>query len=268
MKGGIGNDRLDGGAGSDIAEFAGLSTDYTFNIAADGSIIATDNVTGRDGLDTIWNIENAHFSDGTFVIADLITAATPPGSGTGSTSTASYGTIGTIIAATASGTGDAVTGTAAADRCFGGSGDDIIKGLAGADRLSSGGGNDLIVGGLGYDLMTGGAGADTFEFDLVRETGWLLGSRDVITDFEHLVDKVDVHNIDGNWLVAGNQDFNFIGTQAYHRVAGELRVIVVDVAGTASDRTVIEGDNNGDGIGDFRIHLNGLITLTRADFVL
>ena len=164
--------------------------------------------------------------------------------------------------------GDTATGTVAADTISGGSGDDVIKGLAGTDKLSGGDGNDILIGGLGADRLTGGAGADVFEFDFKNEIGFVFGARDVITDFQHLADSINLANIDANGLRAGDQAFNFIGLQAFHHIAGELHAIRVDVAGTAGDRTIIEGDTNGDGLGDFRIHLNGLITLTKADFVL
>jgi hypothetical protein len=35
-----------------------------------------------------------------------------------------------------------------------------------------------------------------------------------------------------------------------------------------SDKTIIAGDINGDGVADFQIELTGLKTLTAADFVL
>ncbi len=39
-------------------------------------------------------------------------------------------------------------------------------------------------------------------------------------------------------------------------------------AGTANDKTIIEGDVTGDGRADFQIELKGLIGLTAADFLL
>ena len=38
--------------------------------------------------------------------------------------------------------------------------------------------------------------------------------------------------------------------------------------GTANDRTIIEGDINGNRVADFQIQLTGLNTLTATDFVL
>ena len=271
LKGGAGNDRLDGGAGTDTAEFSGLHCDYTFTIAADGSILATDAKSGRDGIDTILNIENGHFSDGTFLLAVLVSASTPSvvtDPTMPPTYTASVGTLGTSIVQKADGLGDSATGTVVADTIAGGSGNDLISGLGGRDKLSGGDGSDLLIGGRGVDTLTGGAGADVFEFDSKSEIGIGVGTRDVITDFQHLSDIIDLHNIDAKALVLGDQAFNFIGLQGFHHVAGELHARVVDLAGTALDRTIVEGDINGDGLVDFQIHLNGLITLTKADFVL
>ncbi len=265
LRGGVGNDRLDGGSGIDTVEFAGASADYVFNLAADGSVMATDHIAGRDGLDTIVDIENAHFSDGTFVIASLITATPAAGA---APVTASYGSIGTTVVQASNGLGDTLTGTSVADACFGGSGDDVVIGLGGNDKLSGGDGGDILVGGRGLDIMTGGAGADVFEFDFKNETGIGLGTRDVIKDFEHLVDKIDLHNIDANGLAAGDQAFTLNAQPGFHHIAGELYALRVDLAGTASDRTVVLGDTNGDGLADFAIQLKGLVTLTAADFVL
>ena len=271
LKGGVGNDRLDGGAGTDTAEFSGLHGDYTFNIAVDGSILATDAKSGRDGIDSILNIENGHFSDGTFLLADLVSASTPSvvtNPTVPPTYTASVGTLGTTIVQKADGLGDSSTGTVAADTIAGGSGDDLISGLAGRDNLNGGDGSDLLIGGRGLDVMTGGGGADVFEFDFRFESGLILGTRDVITDFEHLVDKIDLHNIDANLLKAGDQAFNLSSQTVFHHITGELLAIWVNLAGTASDRTVVAGDSNGDGLTDFAIQLKGLVTLSAADFIL
>ena len=58
---------------------------------------------------------------------------------------------------------------------FGGWGSDILDGGAGDDRL---------IDGRGRDILTGGPGADIFEF--IAD-----GRRDVITDFELGIDRLD-----------------------------------------------------------------------------
>ena len=56
--------------------------------------------------------------------------------------------------------------------------------------------------------------------------------------------------------------FDFIGTHAFTRHAGELRY-----EKTKSD-TWIQGDTNGDGKADLMIHLDDAVKLKAADFEL
>uniref|UniRef100_Q3ATJ6 Alkaline phosphatase n=1 Tax=Chlorobium chlorochromatii (strain CaD3) TaxID=340177 RepID=Q3ATJ6_CHLCH len=64
LSGGTGNDLLDGGAGSDIAMFSGALNDYTIthNAITDTYTVA-DKVSGRDGVDTLTNMEYCQFAD-------------------------------------------------------------------------------------------------------------------------------------------------------------------------------------------------------------
>lgn len=143
---------------------------------------------------------------------------------------------------------------------------DIIFGLEGSDHLDGLAGDDVLVGGLGKDFLTGGVGADTFDFDLTTETS--KGAlRDVITGFEHLVDHIDLFDIDAK-SGAGNQAFKFIGKHAFGHHKGELHYKVINPSGTANDKTIVEGDINGDGKADFQIELAGLMKLTKGDFLL
>ncbi|WP_398483389.1 beta strand repeat-containing protein, partial [Tardiphaga sp.] len=63
--GGSGNDAIDGGAGADIAVFSGARSAYniTFNSPGAGQVQVADTVVGRDGTDTLTNIEVAQFSE-------------------------------------------------------------------------------------------------------------------------------------------------------------------------------------------------------------
>ena len=62
--------------------------------------------------------------------------------------------------------------------------------------------------------------------------------------------------------MAGNQAFSFIGTAAFHGVAGELRY-TKDVSDT-----YIYGDVNGDKTADFAIRLDDAVTLLPGYFLL
>lgn len=143
----------------------------------------------------------------------------------------------------------------------GAAGGDSLTGLGGNDSLSGNGGNDVLNGGGGADSMSGGAGSDTFNFDGKYLTD---GQVDVIFDFSSAQgDKIKVHSIDANMnTTATNEAFTFIGNQAFHHTAGELRYEV-----KGADAFVM-GDVNGDGMADFQIKLVGVGSLTKADFVL
>lgn len=148
------------------------------------------------------------------------------------------------------------------DSVDGGGGNDVIEGRRGLDTLMGGAGADTITGGEGRDMMTGGSEADIFDFNAVNESGRTAGTRDRITDFRHLVDDIDLSTIDASTRKAGNQTFKFIGTNGFHKVAGELHYI------KAAGKVIVEGDTNGDGRADFQIELLGVKTLSAGDFIL
>ena len=297
FRGSGGNDYINGGAGSDTIELTGNKADYTFWLAADGSIIVGDHTASRDGYDTLTGVEGAHFSDGTFVVSQLITAGAPPDPATWGTTTTGTGggtptptptpaptpaplpatLLGTTPDVSSPTLGDTsvddsigvtVTGTNSADSCSGGDGDDVLLGLGGRDLLDGGAGFDILVGGRGKDILTGGGDGDVFEFDYVSETGRTAATRDVITDFDRYDDVIDLFAMDAVRGKSGDQGFTFIGRQAFHHVAGELHAVRYNLAGTARDMTIVEGDTNGDGRADFQIELKGLLALTKADFIL
>ena len=163
-----------------------------------------------------------------------------------------------------------VSGTAGNDAFIGGAGNDILNGNAGNDILSGGGGTDALYGGLGRDIMTGGALSDRFDFNFISHTGKTAATRDIITDFQHLVDDIDLSTIDANGSAAGSTAFSFLATAgaAFTGVKGQLHWFQINAAGIAADKTIIEGDANGDKIADFQIELTGLKTLSAADFIL
>ena len=161
---------------------------------------------------------------------------------------------------------------------------ETINGFAGNDRIVGNGGNDRMVGGLGRDIMTGGPGNDFFVFTSIRDSApgqsGLInnsaygaqagqGLRDIITDFTHGQDRIDLSAIDANTRVAGNQAFSWHGTGNFvPGRPGWLIERIYNPAGTANDKTVIYGDVNGDASADFQIELTGLKHLVATDFVL
>ncbi len=87
-------------------------------------------------------------------------------------------------------------------------------------------------------------------------------------DFGGIADRIDLATIDANSLAAGNNAFAWTGSAAFSGVRGQLHCRWENLAGTASDRTIVEGDINGDKYADFQIEITGLKALTSGDFVL
>jgi len=136
-------------------------------------------------------------------------------------------------------------------------GNDIFVGTSGADR---------IIGGLGQDYMTGGAGADIFDFNAIAEAAVSSNgvTRDEIADFVSGVDKIDLSTIDATPANAQTNAFTWIGSAAFTNVAGQLRY-----AYGGDGFVEVEGDLNGDGVGDFVIRVGGGVSsLSASDFFL
>lgn len=136
----------------------------------------------------------------------------------------------------------------------------ILRGLEGNDTLDGLEGDDTLIGGMGRDALFGREGADTFDFNVLRDS--LAGSaRDVIMDFEHGIDRIDLGNIDANLKAPGNQSFKWIGGNSFHKKAGELRIKDL------GSKVMVEADLNGDGKADFQIAVHADM-LSKADFIL
>lgn len=162
---------------------------------------------------------------------------------------------------------DKLDGRTGSDQLFGGNGNDRLHGGDGNDRLDGGNGRDVLSGGNGQDFLTGGAGRDVFDFDSMWETGKTATTREVITDFAQGQDKIDLSGIDANTQRRGDQHFHFVGEAGFSGKAGELHFVITDEAEMVNDRTLVEGDVNGDRIADFQIEVTGLHHLGCDDFV-
>ena len=182
--------------------------------------------------------------------------------------------VGTIFNDTLSGglEGDRLRGNTGNDFVAGGEGDDVLFGDKGNDRIRGDAGMDRLVGGKGRDILVGGddLDKDTFVFLALADMGKTPATRDIIKDFTHLTDVIDLSAIDANGKAAGDPDFKFLAKAgaAFTGVKGQLHWYKMNLPGTANDRTVIEGDINGDRKADFHIALTGLKVLTIDDFVL
>ena len=70
--GGAGNDTIDGGAGTgDTVVFSGTRANYTIVLAGATYTIADNRGGSPDGTDTVTNVENFQFSDGTLTASQL-----------------------------------------------------------------------------------------------------------------------------------------------------------------------------------------------------
>jgi Ca2+-binding RTX toxin-like protein len=105
--------------------------------------------------------------------------------------------------------------------------------------------------------MTGGLGSDGFVFNAIGDSGLGVNS-DIITDFVHGTDKINLAAIDANVFVDGNQAFTQISSTAAFTAAGQIKF----------NAGILSGDVTGDGTADFQIALTGVITLTAIDLVL
>lgn len=178
--------------------------------------------------------------------------------------------LGSATTGVGNGAHNTITGNAAANTLTGALGNDLLKGLAGSDTLRGDAGNDTLVGGAGRDILTGGANADHFKFDAVGEMGKTATTRDVIKDFVHLGDKINLVSIDANGTVKGDPAFQFLALKgaAFTGVKGQIHWLQINSPNNALDKTIIEGDINGDKKADFQIELTGLKFLNYLDFGL
>jgi Ca2+-binding RTX toxin-like protein len=231
IHGGQGNDSIDGGAGTDTARFTGVKADYTVTLnQGSGVITVTDNTPGRDGADTLVNVEKLAFSDQT---VDAPTGGVP---------------------------GQSINGSAGNDNLIGADGPDTINGLGGDDWIVAGGGHDLLSAGAGNDYITlssgqadndtvdGGEGFDTvsyeFDGDAVNFTSTLStglqsdgrGGTDSLTGIEGL----EVSGTQGNDTLTGGGEENY-----FYGLSGNDLLSGLDGAdylyGNAGDDTLLGG---------------------------
>ena len=211
--------------------------------------------------------------------ADGITFTTPGNAVTGTTfdpgvtstagifvrATANYTDLAGTPEQVSSGAIHYIQDNATARTLNGVAGADIIFGAGGADKINARGGDDTIVGGAGADTMTGGNGADVFAYQALSDsTPNPVGSitRDTITDWES-VDRIDLSALDANAVLAGQQNFAFIGLGTVDRNVGAGQVKYYQTNGS----TYVIAGVDGDGVADFQVELTGNQTLTADNFL-
>ncbi|TIV51200.1 MAG: hypothetical protein E5V88_17435 [Mesorhizobium sp.] len=231
-------------------------------------------ITVRDQYVGSGNVESIQFTNGGTVYGYALSSSSYR-----LQTTLSGGGTDDVIASTSA--GQALTGGNGNDLLFGnggddstingGSGNDLIVGGTGNDTLVGGGDNDTLVGGDGNDTLTGGAGIDTltggigsdiFNYGSAVSDSPASAANDIITDFVHGVDKIDLSSIDANTASGGDQAFLFGGFNA-NTVANSITWSEV------GGNTIVHVDVTGNTTADFQITLTGInLGLTASDFVL
>ena len=161
---------------------------------------------------------------------------------------------------------DILFGNDGNDTLYGGSGDDILIGdgftsdaQTGNDTLYGGTGNDKLVGGLGQDTLTGGAGNDQFCF--INGLGNLneskVGHADIITDFSHGEDVIDLSNLHPE---AGSPFHFVLQPSAEHGTVWVVKAddgqhVFVNVDGGAPDMEILVHEQHGVGLTVSDFHL-------------
>jgi serralysin len=232
-----------GGSGSD--KLVGNDAD---NVLTGG--LGADALSGGAGRDT------ASYATATAKV--VVNLASP----TGNKGDAAGDTYKSIENLNGSGFADTLAGDDHVNKINGGGGADAINGGGGSDTLLGGSSDDRLYGGAGADDLYGGSGSDRFMFN-DNDTGATRSTADTIFDFSRRQhDSINVHAIDANTKMKGDQNFTFIGTSKFDHHAGELRLLE-----TSTD-TYVLGDVNGDGKQDFVIDLHAHITLGGGYFTL
>jgi Ca2+-binding RTX toxin-like protein len=286
FKGGGGADTLEGGDGSDtiaygdsnIGVYVSLYSGAAFNGTATGDQFdSIENLTGSyhdDMLEGDEYVNTLQGLGGDDVLQGYGDADTING-GDG-IDTVTYG--GSVLGVTVSlfngvtHGGDAegdtlisienLRGSGYADTLVGNNDANVLEGWGGKDNLKGAGGADTLVGGAAADQMTGGAGGDKFVLEALSDSGTNAANMDVIADFNAAeLDSIDVHSIDANATLAGNQAFTFIEDDAFS-APGQIRYYHNGVD------TFIELNTGNDLAADAAIHLSGLHTPEASWFVL
>ena len=235
LQGGNGDDTLDGGAGSDLMN-GGLGSDTVEYLNASGRVL----------VDLFADASVAPY-------ARFYDNGAPEGD--------TYVGI------------ENCTGGRFSDRLLGDNDDSLLHGNNGWDRLYGRQGEDTLIGGLGGDMLYGNNGSDVmtggttnqrdrFIFFHDTDSGVGAGNRDVITDFQSGVDRIEISRIDADTTQNFKQSFDFIGAAGFSNSPGELRYQ------HTSDQTILQADFDGDGAADFEIELTGTIDLQLGDFLL
>jgi len=297
LTGSTGDNRLDGGSGSDTASYAAAASAVTVNLS-----VTTAQNTGSMGSDTLVSIENLTGS----AYDDSIT-------GDAQANTLSGGAGNDTIEGGAG--NDIIDGAGGNDTLGGGDGDDLLTGYSGNDAFVGGNGIDTvsyattsggitlnlaltgaqtvgggmgtdtvasvenivgssygdsftgtsganaITGSGGQDMLTGNGGDDRFLYLATADSSAGAGA-DRITDYA-IGDILDLSGVDANAGTAGTNDA-FVKVTSFSGVAGQLKVAF----DSGSNTSTLLADTDGDSVADFSILFTGDVTGLTEGWVL
>jgi len=141
-----------------------------------------------------------------------------------------------------------------------GAGDINGTGNTTANTLAGNDGANTLTGGGGKDALSGNSGADTFRYVATTDSGVGATLRDVIADFSSGEgDLIDLSAIDAIPATAGDQDFSFIGSNAFSATdaSGQLRF----------EAGILYGSTDADATAEFEIELTGVSSMAAGDFI-
>ncbi len=129
-----------------------------------------------------------------------------------------------------------------------------IKGFTGNDSIKAYGGDDTLIGGFGHDTLSGGGGKDSFVYKSAADSGIGKEKRDIIADFKHGIDKIDLGAI-------LSTPFHFKGLQPLKGLGD------IHYAYQGTD-TIVTISTDADALPEMELYLKGHVAFTATDFIL
>lgn len=173
---------------------------------------------------------------------------------------------------------DQLFGDDGSDLIHGGNGKDVVDGGSGNDVVYGDNGSDALRGGLGDDVLVGGNGPDTFIYKVLLDseyhqggpgavnavtTGWTAATGsawtslwDVITDFEHGTDKIDLTAL--NPTTGPLTKLTWTDSTESDTASGSGNSNFADRVWVDSSGNFLYADTNGDGAADLKIQVHGV----------
>ena len=250
--------------GNDTITYTGTANDNILSITNDAHYVGADSANGGGGTDEI-RITDTGTSTLTFT-----NNLTSYESIRVMTATTNYDiTLSTITGITNVDATSLTTGTFTFDGATYAT-DLTINGGNANDDIEGGSGNDTIDGRGGVDTLTGDGGSDTFKWTSDAHSGIGSGNRDIIADFNQGDSATGAYDVTEGDLIS-LEDFkdttlSYLYDSAFSAL-GESEVRINTTASDASTTiTVLEVDEDGDGVADMEIEFTGELFIQASDF--